>query len=178
MCMTVFKQCPYKFCMEERLSAARCDTAPSFSVKDNISFYFFPYIFYAHLPAHNRQCTGRTYLYTLFVRTIHAFFILYYLFFIFCYDCLHRTCCNTFSTMDALYVFTIYKRFCSPRLRITVPSATQRTPFKKYRCSDTRSVMYGISLNIKYICSHRFIHFLSPVKYLQIHLCSRNNIFL
>ena len=79
---------------------------------------------------------------------------------------------------DALYVFAIYKRFCSPRFRIAAPSATQRTPFKKYVCSDTRSVMYGISLNIKYICFHCFIHLLFPLGFLQIHLCTRNNVFL
>lgn len=163
--------------MEQRFSAARRDTTV-FSVKDLISFYFFPDVFYAHFFSHDGKRTGRTYLHAMFVCTFLTFFVIYYLFFIFRRNCLHFACCNTFSTMDALYVFAIYKRFCSPRFRIAAPSATQRTPFKKYVCSDTRSVMYGISLNIKYICFHCFIHLLFPLGFLQIHLCTRNNVFL
>ena len=42
-----------------------------------------------------------------------------------------------------------------PRLRIVTPDTAQRTPFEKYRCPDTRTVMDGKLLNIKNDCSHK-----------------------
>ena len=44
-----------------------------------------------------------------------------------------------------------------PRLRIVTPDTAQRTPFEKYRCPDTRTVMDGKLLNIKNDCFHKKI---------------------